>query len=83
MFSILGPVRTREALEPVKKMANWGVFQSLASEFISPNIKNHYSNEADKAARDFISSIASSYWPLTTKTMILECKCEISGLGRL
>jgi hypothetical protein len=41
MFSILNPARTREALDPIekKKLRKWQVFQSLASELISPNIQ--------------------------------------------
>jgi hypothetical protein len=34
MFSILDPVRTMEALNPVEKLTDWELFQSLASEFI-------------------------------------------------
>jgi hypothetical protein len=34
MFSILDPVRTREALDPVEKLTDWELFQSLASELI-------------------------------------------------
>jgi hypothetical protein len=32
MFSILDPVRKREALDPVEKLTDWGLFQFLASE---------------------------------------------------
>jgi hypothetical protein len=28
----------REALDPVEKLTDWELFQSLASELISPNI---------------------------------------------
>jgi hypothetical protein len=38
MFSTLDPVRTREALDPVEKLRAWKLFQSFASELISPNI---------------------------------------------
>jgi hypothetical protein len=34
MFSILDPVRTREALNPAEKLTSWELFQSFASEFI-------------------------------------------------
>jgi hypothetical protein len=53
MFSFLDTVRTREALDPVEKLTDWELFQNLASELTSPNIQIHFSNEADKAARDF------------------------------
>jgi hypothetical protein len=58
MFSILDPVRIRQALDPVEKLADWELFQSLASELVSPNIKIHSSKEADTAAHDFAASIA-------------------------
>jgi hypothetical protein len=32
MLSILGPVRTREALVPVEEVTDWKLFQSLACE---------------------------------------------------
>jgi hypothetical protein len=68
MFSILDPVRTRTALDPVAKLTDWELFQSLASALISPNIQTHYSDEADKAAHGFA---ASAYRLSTRKTMIL------------
>jgi hypothetical protein len=46
IFSILEPVRMREALDPVEKLTDWEQFQSLASELISPNIQIHSSNDA-------------------------------------
>jgi hypothetical protein len=36
------------------------MFQRLASELVSPIIQIHSSNEVDKAACDFASSIASA-----------------------
>jgi hypothetical protein len=45
----------------VEKMTDWELFQSIASELISPNIQFHFSNEADKSARDSAASIASAY----------------------
>jgi hypothetical protein len=39
MFIILDPVRTRKALDPVEKLRDWELFQSFASELISPNFK--------------------------------------------
>jgi hypothetical protein len=38
-FSILNPVRTREALNPFEKLTDWELFQSLASELISQIFK--------------------------------------------
>jgi hypothetical protein len=51
---------TRELLDPVEKLTDWQLFQSLASEFVSPNIKVHPYNEADVEARDFSASIVST-----------------------
>jgi hypothetical protein len=44
MLSILDPVRMRETLEPVEKLKNWDVFQSLATELVSANILIYSSN---------------------------------------
>jgi hypothetical protein len=72
MLSILSPVRTREALAPVEKLADWELFKSLASELISPNIHIHSYNEAHKAAHDFAASVAytssnMTYWKIPHK----------------
>jgi hypothetical protein len=83
MFSILGPVRMTEALDPVEKFPDWEWFQSSASELIPPSIKIHTSNEADKAARNFAASIASAYRLSNRKTTILDQKYEIPGLDHL
>jgi hypothetical protein len=84
MFSILDPVRTREASDPVEKLTDWELLQSFASELISPNIQIHSSNEADKAARDFAASIASAYRLSTRKkTTVLDRKYEIPRLDHL
>jgi hypothetical protein len=53
MFSILDPIRTMEALDPIEKLKAWGLFQSLASELVSPNIQIHSCNESNKAACHF------------------------------
>jgi hypothetical protein len=45
-FSILDPVITRGTLDPVEKLTDWELFQSLTSELVSPNIEIHSSNEA-------------------------------------
>jgi hypothetical protein len=74
MFSILDPVRTKEALDSVEKLTDWELFQSLASELIFPNVQIHTSNESDKAAHDFLASIALAYRLSTRKTTILDRK---------
>jgi hypothetical protein len=43
MFSILVVLERGEALDPVEKLIDWELFQSLAFEFISPNIQIHSS----------------------------------------
>jgi hypothetical protein len=70
MFSILDSMRAREALDPVEKLTDWEKFRSLASELTSPDIQIHFSNEADKAARDFEAYIASAYRLSSRKTTI-------------
>jgi hypothetical protein len=83
MFSILVPVRTRQALVLVEKLTDWELLQSLASEPLSPDILIHSSNEADKAARDFAASVALAYRTSTRKTAIAERKYEKPGLDLL
>jgi hypothetical protein len=72
MFSILDPLRMREALDPVEKLTDWEMFQSPASELISPSIQIHSSEEAGKAARDFAASIVSAYRLSTRNTTVLD-----------
>jgi hypothetical protein len=76
MFSILDPVRKREALDSAEKLTDRGLFQILASELISPNNQIHSSDEADKAAFEFAASIASAYRMSTKKTTILDRKSK-------
>jgi hypothetical protein len=83
MFNILDPVRSREASEPVEKLADWELFQSLASELMSPNIQIHFSKVADKAAHDSAATIASAYMLLIIQTINLGGKYEIRGLDSL
>jgi hypothetical protein len=60
MFTILDPVRRREALNPVETLTDWKLFQSLASELLSPVIQIYPSNKVGKAACDFAASITST-----------------------
>jgi hypothetical protein len=69
MFSILDPVRTREASVPVEKLTDWELLQSLVSELVTLNIQIYSSNKAYKAARDFAASIASAYRLSTRKLL--------------
>jgi hypothetical protein len=68
IFSVLDPVRTREARDPVEKPTDWELLQSLAYELIFQNIQIPSSNEADKAVRHFE---VSAYRIQTRKTTIL------------
>jgi hypothetical protein len=82
-FSILHPVRTREALVPVEKLTDWELFQSLASELASANILIHSSKEGDKAARDFAAATASECRLSNRKTTLLVRQYEIPHLDRV
>jgi hypothetical protein len=66
MFYILDLIRAREILDPVEKFTDWERFKSLASAIVSPRVEINSCTEADKAARDFVDSIASAY-RLSTK----------------
>jgi hypothetical protein len=44
-----------------EKFTDWGRFQSLASELISPRIQINWGGETAKAAREITDSIASAY----------------------
>jgi hypothetical protein len=70
MLSILGPVRTREALDAVETLSDWELFESLASELEPQNSEIYFSNEAEEAACDFLAHIPWAYWQLTTETTI-------------
>jgi hypothetical protein len=61
IFHILDHVKIRNLSDPIEKFTDWDLFQSLASELISPKIEIKSEVDADKAARDFSSSIASAY----------------------
>jgi hypothetical protein len=52
IFSILDPVRAREALDPAEKFTDWGLFRSLVSDLIFPNTCIYSSEEGDKLAVD-------------------------------
>jgi hypothetical protein len=83
MFSILDPDRTRETLDPAEKLTDWELFQNLNSELIYQNIQIHSSNETDKAACDFVASIASAHSISTRITTILDRKYKIPVLVHL
>jgi hypothetical protein len=53
IFHILDHVKIRNPSDPIEKFTDWGRFQNLASELISPKIEIKSGVEADKAAREF------------------------------
>jgi hypothetical protein len=55
----------------------------LACELISPRIQFNSKEEADKAARDFIASIASAYMILTSKITLSDFNKGIPALESL
>jgi hypothetical protein len=67
IFHLLDHIRTRNLSGPVDKFTDWERFQSLASDLISPKIKNNLVEEADKAARDNTPPVASAYRLSTSK----------------
>jgi hypothetical protein len=83
MFSFLDPDGTRKTLDSVEKLTDCELFQSLASELVSPNIQIHCSNEADKESCGFAASVALAYRLSTRKTIILYQKYETRSLYRL
>jgi hypothetical protein len=83
MFSILDPVRTRVASDPVEKLIDWELFRSIASELVSPNIQILSSEQTDKAECDLATSIVSAYRLSTRKTTVLHRNYGIPDIGRL
>jgi secreted Zn-dependent insulinase-like peptidase len=71
---VLDSDHRRKALEPVKKLTDRDLSQILASELISSNNQIHSSDGADKAVRDFIASIASTYTISTRNAAIVDRK---------
>jgi hypothetical protein len=67
----------------VGKFKDWELFQSLASELISPRIQINSEDEADKAARDFTALRASAYRPSTSKIKLSDLNKNILGLESL
>jgi hypothetical protein len=83
IFYILDHVKTKNLSEPIEKFTERNRFQSLASEIISPRIEINSGVETDKAARDFIASIASAYRLATSKVTLSDINNDIPGLDRL
>jgi hypothetical protein len=65
---------------PTEKFTVWDQFQSLASELISPRIKINSGIEADRAACNFTTSIASEYRLATSKVTLSGINNDTPGL---
>jgi hypothetical protein len=72
IFHLLHHVRTRNLSDQVDKFTAWERFQSLAPELISPTIQINSREKADKAARDFRTSTAPTYWLSTSKLTLFD-----------
>jgi hypothetical protein len=83
IFHILDHVKIRNLSDPIKKFTDWEMFQSLASEFISPTIEITSEVEADKAVRNFTASISSAYRLSTSKITLLDLNNDLPGIDRL
>jgi hypothetical protein len=70
MFCILDHIKVREILDPVKKFTDYERFQGLPSALVSPRVEISSCVAADKAARDFATSITSAY-RMSTKTITI------------
>jgi hypothetical protein len=68
---------------PVEKFTVWETFQNPASDLISPKIEINLGEEADKAARDFETSIVSAYRLSTNEVILLGLNNNLLGLDRL
>jgi hypothetical protein len=83
VFHILGHVKISNLSEPIEKFADWNRVQSLASELISPEIEINSGVEADKAARDFTTSVALAYRLSTSKVTLSDINSDLPGLDHL
>jgi hypothetical protein len=84
LFHTLDHVKIRNISEPVDKFLDWDRFQRLASELIPPRIEINSGIEADKAVRDFKSSVTSAYRRLlTSKVTLSDLNNDLPGLNRL
>jgi hypothetical protein len=83
VFHILDHVRIRNLSEPIEKFTDWDRFQSVASELISPQVQINSGVEADKAARDFRTSVASAYRLSTNKVTLSDINNDLPGLDHL
>jgi hypothetical protein len=69
--------------EPLEIFTNWDRFQSPASDLIWTRTEVNSGVEANKAAHDFTTSVASVYRLSTTSVTITELNNDLPGLNRL
>jgi hypothetical protein len=77
MFHILDHVRIKQIFEPLEKFTNWELFQSLASNLISPRVEINSGVEADKAVHAFTASIAFAYRLSTNKITLSDLNNDL------
>jgi hypothetical protein len=83
VFHILDHVKIKNFSEHIEKCTDWNLFQSLASELISPKLEINSGVQADKAARDFTASVASVYRLSTRKIILSDINDDLPGRDRL
>jgi hypothetical protein len=86
VFHIMDHFKARNLQGPVEKVTVWEKFRSLASDLrlvISHRIKMNSEEKADKATRDFSTSIASAYMLSTNGVMLLGLNNDLPGLDHL
>jgi hypothetical protein len=83
VFHILDRVKVKNLSERIENFTDWNRFQNLASELISPQVKIKSGVEADKAARDFTASVASTCRLSTCKVTLSDVNNDLPGLDRL
>jgi hypothetical protein len=83
IFHIMDHVEIRNLSKPIEKFTDWGQFQSLALELISPRTEINSGVEADKAACDFTASVASVYRLAASKVTLLHINNDLPGQDRL
>jgi hypothetical protein len=75
-------VEARNLQEPVKIFPVWEGFQNTTSNLVPRRIKMNAGIEADKAARNSATAIASAYSLSINEVMLLNRNNNIPGLDR-
>jgi hypothetical protein len=80
IFHILDYVKIRNLSDHIEEFTDWDRFQSLPSELTSQKIEIISGVEADKAARNYKTSIASAYRLSTCMTTLLYLNNDLRGM---